>query len=73
MALTLSHDPITQQTQLKQLIEKSQQYLTFLKSPIIMFHPNELWSKDCTMWGKNKTCQDYVPPPTRFGKFSKYK
>jgi len=67
----LSNDPIIQQIQLQELLERSYRCLQELTSPIDIMPENDLVSKDCSMYGKNLTCQDYVPPSTRFARIKR--
>jgi len=73
MMFVLSSNPSIQQIQLAELLERSRKALLQLTSPVIVFDPSEVWNKyGMEMHGKNKTCQDYVPPATRFGRFSHF-
>ena len=70
MVFTLSTDPVIQEMQLKELLERSQRMLALLTSPVIILDVREGWSREVAMYGKDKTCQDYQPPMTRFAKLN---
>lgn len=71
MMLRLSNNPIIRQIQLVELVEKSKRILASLTSPVVVFDKEtEIWHGDCSMYGKNMTGYDYIPPTTRRGRLS---
>jgi len=70
--LTLSDNPILLRIQLTELVLTSERTLRELTSPIEFPDIYENYSKDCPMYGTNKTCQDYTPPATRYARISYY-
>lgn len=66
----LSDNPELQKVQLQELVQISERTLIELTSPIHYPYDYENYLKDCSMYGTNKTCQDYLPPVTRFARFS---
>lgn len=69
MVFELSTNPVLQEIQLKELLARSMYYLATLTSPIDMRHEFEMREMTVTLHCKKELKSDYIPPPTRYGRY----